>query len=142
MSKQYKVKVHYTGSFDDGSVFDSSHDRNEALEFTQGAGQVVPGFDKAVASLEPGQSTKVRLEPAEAYGEYQEELVQSYPCSMIPNCDQLPVGQSIYLQSPEGYPIPAKVLKIEDDKVFFDFNHEMAGKVLNFEISLLEREEL
>lgn len=140
-AKQYKVAVHYTGSLDDGSIFDSSKGR-EPLEFIQGAQQVVPGFDKAVASLEPGESTTVRLEPSEAYGEHNPELIQELPKDQIPNVEELSEGQTVYFQSPEGYPFPARVDSITEEAVRFDMNHELAGKALTFEIELISREDL
>lgn len=134
------ASVHYTGTLDDGSVFDSSEGR-EPLQFVEGAHQVVPGFENAVANLEVGQTVKVHIPAAEAYGDYDPNLIQSAPIEQIPNADTLPVGATIYFQSPEGYPIPAKVDRIEDGMAYFDFNHQLAGKDLNFEITLVSRED-
>ena len=94
-----KVKTHYKGTLDDGTQFDSSYDRGEPLEFTCMAGQMIPGFDKAVRDMEVGETKTVRLEPAEAYGEHNPALVQKMPRSNVPNADQLPIGQTIYLRS-------------------------------------------
>ena len=114
-----KVKTHYKGTLDDGTQFDSSYDRGEPLEFTCMAGQMIPGFDKAVCDMEVGETKMVRLEPAEAYGEHNPALVQKMPRSNVPNADQLPIGQTIY-------------------SVSFDMNHELAGQALTFEITLVE----
>ena len=101
-----KVKVHYTGTLDDGTKFDSSHDRNEPLEFTCMAGMMIPGFDAAVKDMEIGETKTVHIPAKEAYGERREELVQKVPQDQIPNGDQLPVGQTIYMQSPDGQVFP------------------------------------
>lgn len=133
-----RVRTHYVGTFDDGTVFDSSVERGEPLEFVCMAGQMIPGFDKAVESMEVGETKNVHIPAADAYGEYNEELVQKVPVGNIPGADELPVGQTVYLQGPGGQPFPAKVAAMDDEYVTFDMNHEMAGKDLNFEITLVE----
>lgn len=135
-----KVKVHYTGTLDDGTKFDSSIDRGEPLEFVCMAGQMIPGFDKAVESMNVGDTTTVHLEPSEAYGERSEEAIQTIPLANIPGAEDLPVGETVFLQGPNGQPFPAKVAAMDDATVTFDMNHELAGKPLNFEIELLEAE--
>lgn len=133
-----KVKVHYVGTLDDGTKFDSSRDRNEPLEFTCMAGQMIKGFDAAVKDMEVGQVIDVHIPAAEAYGERREDLVQTLPIAQLPGAENLIEGQKVTLGSPTGYPIPALVAKIEDGNITFDMNHEMAGKDLNFNIELLE----
>lgn len=133
-----KVKVHYVGTLDDGTKFDSSRDRNEPLEFTCMAGQMIKGFDAAVKDMEVGQVIDVHIPAAEAYGERREDLVQTLPIAQLPGAENLVAGQKVTLGSPAGYPIPALVAKIEDANITFDMNHEMAGKDLNFNIELLE----
>ena len=133
-----KVKVHYTGTLDDGTKFDSSVDRGEPIEFTCAAGQMIPGFDAAVKDMEQGETKTVHIPAAEAYGERREEMVQKVPVSQIPNGDQLPVGQTVYMRGPAGQSFPVFVEAIEDGIVTFDMNHELAGKDLNFEITLVE----
>ena len=135
-----KVKVHYVGTLDDGTKFDSSRDRGEPLEFTCMAGQMIAGFDAAVREMEVGQVVDVRLEPADAYGERDERLVQTVPVSALPGAENLSVGDRVMLSSPTGQPFPATVAKVEDGNVTFDMNHEMAGKALNFNIELIEVE--
>ena len=135
-----KVKVHYTGTLDDGTKFDSSLDRGEPLEFVCMAGQMIPGFDKAVESMNVGDTITVHLEPSEAYGERSEEAIQTIPLANIPGAEDLPVGETVFLQGPNGQPFPAKVAAMDDTTVTFDMNHELAGKPLNFEIELLEAE--
>lgn len=133
-----RVRAHYTGTFDDGTVFDSSISRGEPLEFVCMAGQMIPGFDNAVKDMEVGEVKKVHLPASEAYGERDEQLVQSVPTAQVPGAEDLPVGQTIYLQGPGGQPIPAQVVSVTEETVTFDLNHEMAGKDLNFEIKLVE----
>ncbi len=133
-----RVRAHYTGTFDDGTVFDSSVERGEPLEFVCMAGQMIPGFDAAVNEMEVGETKKVHLPASEAYGERDEALVQSVPTANVPGADELPVGQTVYLQGPGGQPLPALVVEVNDQYVVFDLNHEMAGKDLNFEITLVE----
>ena len=132
-----KVKVHYTGTLDDGSKFDSSVDRGEPIEFTCMAGQMIPGFDSAVKDMAQGDTKNVHIPAAEAYGERDEAMVQQVPVDQIPNGDQLPVGQTVYFQGPMG-PFPAKVVSVDENNAVFDMNHELAGKDLTFEIELVE----
>ena len=133
-----RVRAHYIGTFDDGTVFDSSVERGEPLEFVCMAGQMIPGFDKAVNTMEVGETKKVHLPAAEAYGEPNPDLVQTIPTANVPGAEELPVGQTVYLQGPGGQPLPAKVVEVTKEKVTYDLNHEMAGKDLNFEITLVE----
>ena len=101
-----KVKVHYTGTLDDGTTFDSSVKRGEPIEFTCMAGQMIPGFDAAVKDMAVGETKTVRIPAAEAYGERDEGKVQQVPISQIPNGDQLPAGQTVYMMGPGGQPFP------------------------------------
>lgn len=102
------------------------------------AGQMIPGFDAAVEAMEQGETKTVHIPAADAYGERNEELVQRIPVDQIPNADKLPVGQTVYMQGPGGQPFPVFVKSIEEGVVTFDMNHELAGKDLNFEITLVE----
>ena len=134
-----KVKVHYTGTLGDGSKFDSSLDRGEPLAFTCMAGQMIPGFDAAVRDMSVGDKVTVRLEPAEAYGERDESLVQEVPAEVLgPQGASLKVGDKVMLRSQQGYPMPATVARRTLKTVTFDLNHELAGQALTFEIELLE----
>lgn len=139
-SPQTKVTVHYTGSFDDGSVFDTTRGRTP-LTFVEGAHEVIPGFERAVNALKPGDVTTVRLEPADAYGERDPRLIMTMPTEQIPRSDDLVVGEMIYLMDETGYQRLARVVRVQDDgETVFDFNHPMAGCALTFEIELLTRE--
>ena len=133
-------RTHYRGTFNDGTQFDSSYDRGEPLEFVCGAGQMIKGFDEAVREMEVGQVVDVRLEPAEAYGERDEHLIQTVPVSAMPGAETLSAGDRVMLTAPTGQPFPAVVTVVENGNITFDMNHEMAGKTLNFNIELIEVE--
>lgn len=139
-SLKHKVCVHYTGSFDDGEVFDTTRGRTP-LTYIEGNHEVVPGLEMAVLSMKPGETKKVHLEPRDAYGERRMELLYQMPTIEIPNYDDLVVGEMIYLMNETGHQQLARVVKVEDDGMtVFDFNHPMAGCSLNFELELLSRE--
>ncbi|MBP5314131.1 MAG: peptidylprolyl isomerase [Eggerthellaceae bacterium] len=132
------VKVHYIGTLDDGTEFDSSVKTGKPLEFVCMAGQMIKGFDNAVRDMEVGETKKVHILAKDAYGTYRDDLVQIVELSKIPNGEDLPVGQTVYFMGQDGYPFPVRVVSIEEGKATFDLNHELAGKDLNFEITLLD----
>lgn len=139
MSNEGKiVKINYVGTLDDGTQFDSSYDHGQPIEFTCMAGDVIAGFDNAVVDMEVGEKKAIHLEPEEAYGEVREELIQKVPVENVPNADELPVGETVYMQGPDGVPFPVQVASVEDGIVTFDMNHPMAGKPLNFMLELVE----
>lgn len=135
-----KVAVHYVGTLDDGSKFDSSRDRDQPLEFTCMAGQMIPGFDNAVKDMEVGQTVTIRLEPKDAYGERDEEQIFDIPVEQLPGSERLAAGERVVLTGPGGMPMPATVVKTTGRTVTFDMNHELAGEHLTFEIELLSAE--
>jgi len=131
-----KVKVNYTGTLSNGEQFDSSIGR-EPLEFDLGAGQVIPGFDKAVIGLEIGETVTVTIPADEAYGMRDDALIQQVPLEFFG--EQLPEkGWMLELQSPEGQVIPATVVEINTENATLDINHPLAGEDLTFEIELVE----
>lgn len=132
------VRVHYTGTFNDGTKFDSSYDRGEPLEFISGAGMMIKGFDKAVVDMEVGDVVDIHLMPEEAYGMANPDAVFSVQISELPGSEELEAGQQVYLQNAMGQPFPVKVVSKENGIITFDANHEMAGKELNFKIELVE----
>ena len=132
------VKVHYRGTFDDGSQFDSSYDRGEPLAFVCGAGMMIKGFDKAVADMEVGQIVDVHLMPEEAYGPSDPEAIITIEIAQLPGSENLEEGQRVYLKNMMGQPFPVTVTAKDDVHITLDANHEMAGKELNFRIELLE----
>ena len=133
-----KCRVHYRGTFNDGTQFDASYDRGEPLEFICGAGMMIPGFDAAVANMEVGETTRIHLMPAEAYGEVNPNAIFTVAIADIPGAEDVSVGETVYLQSGSGQPFAVKIAAKDDKNITFDANHEMAGKELNFAIELLE----
>ena len=131
------VEVNYIGSFEDGTKFDSSYDRGETLSFELSSGQMIPGFDAAVVGMTTGDSKEITLQPQDAYGDHDPEAVVFYARDMFPEEVQLTPGVTITGQSDQGYPLLAKVVSVEEDRVELDFNHPLAGKVLNFAIDLV-----
>ena len=131
-------RTHYRGTFNDGTQFDSSYDRGEPLEFVCGAGQMIKGFDAAVADMEIGQVVDVHLMPEEAYGQPNPEAIFTLEIAQLPGSEDLTVGQQVYLSNQFGQPFPVKVTAKEEKTITFDANHEMAGKELNFRIELVE----
>ena len=133
-----RVKVHYRGTFDDGSQFDASYDRDMPLEFTCGTGEMIRGFDKAVAEMKVGEIVDVHLEPAEAYGERNPNMIITVKKAGIQGLEGIEEGDKVMLQDELGRPFDARVTAMDDEDITFDCNHEMAGKALNFSIEMLE----
>ena len=131
-------RTHYRGTFNDGTQFDSSYDRGEPLEFVCGAGQMIRGFDAAVADMEVGQIVDVHLMPEEAYGMPDPNAVFNVEIAQLPGSEELEAGQQVYLTNQYGQPFPVKVTAKDETTITFDANHEMAGKELNFRIELVE----
>ena len=141
MSNEGKnVKVHYVGTLDDGSTFDSSRDRGEPLAFTCMAGQMIPGFDEAVKNMEIGETITVTIPAAQAYGEPDPKMIIRMQFDALPGSEKLEVGQHPVLATPDGRPLPCVVVAKDEETITFDMNHELAGKDLTFEIELLEAE--
>ena len=134
-------KVHYRGTFNDGTEFDSSYRRGEPLEFTCGAGMMISGFDKAVATMVVGETVNVHLMPEEAYGLSDPRNIMAFEIAKLPGSEGLEVGEQVYLTDSLGRPIPVKVVAKDETSITLDANHEMAGKELNFQIELVSVEE-
>ena len=130
------VKIHYTGTLDDGTQFDSSEGR-EPLEFELGAGQVIPGFDAAVDGMDVGENKSVRIEAGSAYGERHDQLVQQVPRSALPEEITPEVGMALQSQSPEGQVANLVITEVTDETITVDANHPLAGQALNFDIELV-----
>jgi peptidylprolyl isomerase len=131
------VRIHYTGTLDDGTEFDSSSGR-DPLEFALGGGQVIPGFDSAVDGMTVGESKSVTIPPEQAYGERHEQLVQQVPKSALPQEIDPAVGMQLQSQSPEGQVMNLVVTEVSDDSITVDANHPLAGQALTFAIELVE----
>lgn len=131
------VKVHYTGTLTDGTVFDTSAER-EPLEFTLGQGQLIPGFEKAVVGMNVGDSTEVEIPSDDAYGESREDLVISVPKDQLPDDVEPQVGMQLQVNQQDGQPIPVRITEVGDENLTLDANHPLAGQDLKFEIELVE----
>jgi FKBP-type peptidyl-prolyl cis-trans isomerase 2 len=131
------VKVHYTGKLDDGTVFDSSVER-DPLQFTIGEGQVIPGFEKAVIGMDPGESKTAKLPADEAYGQHREELVAEVEHDKFPGHVKPQVGQQLQIRHPQGQTHVVRVIDVSESKVTLDANHPLAGQDLTFDIQLKE----
>jgi peptidylprolyl isomerase len=131
------VAVHYTGTLGDGTVFDSSRER-DPLEFTLGSGQVIPGFDSAVEGLSEGESVKTTIDCDNAYGKRNDELVIQTAREQIPADIDLEVGRRLQARSQDGQVTRVTVTEVTDNTVTLDANHPLAGKDLTFEIELVE----
>ncbi len=130
------VKVHYTGKLDDGTVFDSSQER-EPLEFTIGTGTIIPGFEQAVIGMSPGESKTEVIPTDRAYGPYREEMVLQVERQQFPTDLDPAVGQQLQLQDPTGEVIPVIITDVSPSTVTLDANHPLAGEDLTFDIKLV-----
>lgn len=131
------VHVHYTGTLEDGSKFDSSEGR-DPLSFTIGSGQVIPGFEEAVEGMEINEKKNVTIPVDKAYGQRNEELVLSVPRDQVPPDINPEVGQKLQMQGPGNQPVVVEVTAVEEDHIKLDANPPLAGKDLNFEIELVK----
>lgn len=131
------VQVHYTGKLSDGTVFDSSRDR-EPLEFAIGEGQIIPGFEQAVIGMEPGESKTAEIPSDQAYGPHREEMVLEVDREQIPEDIEVEAGQQLQVQHPSGQMIPVVVTNVAESKVTLDANHPLAGQDLTFDIELVK----
>ena len=131
------VKIHYTGTLDDGTQFDSSSGR-DPLQFTLGSGQVIPGFDKAVEGMAVGDSKSGNIPPEDAYGQRHDQMIQDVPKTALPD-DLEPVeGMALQAQGQDGQVINLTVTAVSDDSITVDGNHPLAGQALNFSIELVD----
>lgn len=131
------VRMHYTGTLSDGSTFDSSEGR-APLEFTVGAGQIIPGLDAALPGMEEGQSKTVDVPASDAYGEVVEDARQTVPREVIPDEIPLEVGTRLQMQTQSGQAMPVTVTEVGAEEVTLDANHPLAGKDLTFKIEVVE----
>ena len=132
-----KVKVHYTGKLEDGSVFDSSGG-DSPLEFTLGQGQVIPGFDQGVLGMEPGESKVLNIPVDQAYGPHNPDAVFEIDRSELPPDIPLEVGLRMQGNQPGGRVAEITIVEFDDAKVKMDSNHPLAGQALTFDIQLVE----
>lgn len=131
------VRVHYSGFLDDGTVFDSSLDR-EPFEFTLGQGMVIPGFEDAVVGMDVGETKTVNIPSERAYGPYRDELLVSVERSQVPPDIEPDLGMELQIRTPEGTVTNVTITEMDEESITLDANHPLAGKDLIFEIKLVE----
>lgn len=136
VKKGDKVKIEYTGTLDDGTVFDTSVEHGKPLEFQVGDGQVIKGFEDAILGMKEGDEKEFSVEPSEGYGIHDPTLVQKVPKEIFPPEAELVPGLLFEAGLPTGEKVPATIKAIEDGIISVDLNHPLAGKKLNFKIKL------
>lgn len=130
------VSMHYKLTDEEGTVLDSS-EGSKPLAYLHGAGNIISGLEKALIGKVEGDSLKVKVEPAEAYGEVKQELIQTIDKSAFQGVETVEVGMQFNAQTPDGTMLPIMVKEVEDDKVTIDANHPLAGKTLNFDVEIV-----
>lgn len=131
------AKVHYTGTLEDGRVFDSSKEK-EPLEFTLGRGQIIPGFEEGVVGMEVGETKNIQIEPQNAYGERREELVLDVPKAEFPDNVTPEIGMQFQIKQEDGSQFGVVVTDVAEESVTLDANHPLAGQTLHFQVELVE----
>lgn len=131
------VRIHYTGTLEDGSVFDSSRGR-EPLEFTVGSGQIIPGLDKALPGMKVGDEKTVQIPCDEAYGPHDPNGRQAIPRDQVPAHIPLEPGLQLQMQLPDGRAMAVTVAELSEAEVVLDANHPLAGKDLTFDVEMVE----
>ncbi|GGM04182.1 peptidyl-prolyl cis-trans isomerase [Pseudooceanicola nanhaiensis] len=131
------VRIHYTGTLNDGTTFDSSEGR-DPLEFTVGTGQIIPGLEKAIPGMNVGEKKTVEVPCAEAYGEREPGAMQTVPRDQIPEEIEVKPGLQLQVQTPQGQVMPVTVAEVNESEVTLDANHPLAGRDLTFDIELVE----
>ena len=131
-----KVKVQYTGTLQDGTIFDKSKEE-EPLEFTVGSGQIIPGFDKAVEGMKLNEEKKVTIKQEDAYGKRNETAIREFSKNSLPENFKPEKGMVIRLQDQTGRAIPGTVTNITENNITIDLNHPLAGKELTFNIKVV-----
>lgn len=130
------ISLHYTGTLSTGEQFDSSEGR-APLEFEVGSGQVIPGFDAAVMGMKVGESKKVTIAAAEAYGDVMEDMIYSVPKDAIPADLNPHVGLKLVSTLENGHQIPVTITEVTNESITIDANHELAGQDLTFDITIV-----
>jgi FKBP-type peptidyl-prolyl cis-trans isomerase 2 len=129
--------VHYTGKLEDGTVFDTSEERTP-LEFTIGSGQIIPGFERAVVGMEPGETKTATISPEEAYGQHREDMTITVDRGQFPEDINPEPGQQLQVQQPDGRAAIVVVSDVSESTVTLDANHPLAGQPLTFDIELVD----
>ncbi len=133
-----EISVHYRGTLDDGTEFDSSYAREMPISFTAGIGQMVKGFDKAVIGMTEGETKTVTFGPEEGYGAPEPDRKTELPRDAFPDDFPLEEGGKVPLQAPNGETLLGTILETTDASVSIDLNHTLAGKTLTFEVEVIK----
>lgn len=134
----HSVKLHYTGSFESGEKFDSSHDRGEPIAFDLGEGQIISGLEDAVIGMEQGDSKTVTIPPEQAYGDRREDLMFNVGRDQVPGNVELEKGMRLTGTTDQGQQVELMVVDFNDESVTLDANHPLAGQTLVFDIELVD----
>ena len=132
-----KIRIHYTGKLEDGNVFDNSKER-QPLEFVVGDGEVMPGIEKGVIGMEPGDTKTVEIPPEEAFGPRRKELVIEVAKSELPDQMTPTMGQKVQMRHPNGGNIELVITDVNEETITLDANHPLAGHTLCFDLELVE----
>lgn len=138
VKKGDKVKVEYIGKLEDGTVFDSSDKHGSLLEFTVGEGQLIKGFDEALLGMQAGEIKEIKLDPKNAYGEYNPDFVKELPKEYFPENQEIEPGMVFSIRLQDGHQVPMRIIEVSDETVTIDLNPPLTGKTLIFEIKLVE----
>lgn len=133
------VHIHYTGRLQDGTVFDSSRER-EPISFELGAQKVIPGFEKLVEGMAPGDTKTGTITPEDGYGERRDDMVMDVDRESLPDEIDPEVGQQLQMHTQQGQAVPVQIAKVEDDHITVDANHPLAGRTLEFDVEVIEVE--
>jgi len=136
IKKGDKVKIDYTGTLDDGTVFDTSEGK-QPIEFEVGSGMVIPGFDAALVGMKKGEEKEIKLPPEQAYGPNNPNAIKKLPKDKLPK-DQEPKPCMILMIGTQQGQFPAKIIEVDEKEITVDLNHPMAGKTLNFKLKVVE----
>lgn len=131
------LHIHYKGTLDDGSVFDSSEGR-DPLTFQLGSGQIIPGLDAGVTGMSVGETRSVRVEPAEAYGDYEPGLLHAVDRAQVPDSIPTEPGTPLQVQTQDGQAMNVTIAEVTESEIILDANHPLAGKALTFDVELVE----
>jgi FKBP-type peptidyl-prolyl cis-trans isomerase 2 len=138
VKKGDKIKVEYTGTLEDGSIFDSSDKHDTPIEFTVGSGKLIKGFEDAVVGMKVGEEKEIKIPPEEAYGSHNPEFVKDMPKNIFPENKQIQIGMVFLVSLQSGRQIPVWISKISENSVTVDLNPPLAGKTLIFKIKIVE----
>jgi peptidylprolyl isomerase len=138
VNKGDKVVVEYEGKLDDGTIFDSTSRTGKPIEFVVGAGQVIPGFDRAVMGMDKGEEKSIKIESKDAYGEKNPGLRKEIQKSSIKTDRELKKGMPLILETPEGQRISIRIDEIKENSIIVDMNHPLSGQNLNFKIKVTD----